>query len=131
MLVKPTTFMNDSGVAVRDILGRFVIRIDQLLILVDDIHLDVGRMRFRRSGSDGGHNGLSSVISELDDEGFARARLGVGRAPQGVSQIDHVLGRFPPDDISLVNVMIERAAEAVRTWCGDGVEIGMNQFNNR
>tara|TARA_B110000116_G_C16710844_1_gene524393 strand:- start:596 stop:967 length:372 start_codon:yes stop_codon:yes gene_type:complete len=123
--------MNDSGVAVSDILERFVIGIDQLLVLVDDIHLDVGRMRYRRSGSDGGHNGLSSVISELADEGFARARLGVGQAPQGVSQVDHVLGRFMPDEISLVNDMIERSAEAVRTWCGDGVEIGMNRFNNR
>jgi len=131
MLVKPTTFMNDSGVVVHDILERFVIGIDQLLILVDDIHLDVGRMRFRRSGSDGGHNGLSSVILELANEGFARARLGVGQAPKGVSQIDHVLGRFPLDESSVVNAMIERAAEAVRTWCGEGVEIGMNRFNNR
>jgi PTH1 family peptidyl-tRNA hydrolase len=123
--------MNDSGVAVCDILERFFIGIDQLLVLVDDIHLDVGRMRFRRSGSDGGHNGLSSVISELADEGFARVRLGVGQAPQGVSQIHHVLGRFMADEISLVNEMIERSAEAVRTWCGDGVENGMNRFNNR
>ena len=131
MLVKPTTYMNDSGVAVRDILERAAIGIEQLLILVDDIHLDVGRMRFRRSGSDGGHNGLSSVIGELSDEGFARARLGVGKAPLGVSQIDHVLGRFPACEHSVVDAMIERVAEAVRTWCGDGVEIGMNRFNNQ
>lgn len=131
MLVKPTTYMNDSGVAVVRILEGAGIDVSQLLVLVDDIHLDVGRMRFRRSGSDGGHNGLRSVIAEIDDAGFARARLGVGQAPGGVSQIDHVLGRFLHDEAETAAKMVVRAAEGVRTWCGDGVEIGMNRFNNR
>ncbi len=130
-LVKPTTFMNESGAAVYDVMGLSSATLSDLIVLVDDIHLDVGRIRIRRSGSEGGHNGLRSIISSLGDDGFARVRLGVGKAPESVSQIDHVLGRIAQDSRDVASKVIYRSAEAIRTWCADGVELSMNLFNSR
>jgi PTH1 family peptidyl-tRNA hydrolase len=130
-LVKPTTSMNDSGVGLHDVMARSSAKLSDLVVLVDDINLDVGRIRIRRSGSDGGHNGLRSIILSLADDGFGRVRLGVGKVPEGVSQIDHVLGRFGSDHLDIASDVIRRSAEAIRTWCADGVELSMNLFNSR
>ena len=129
-LVKPTTFMNESGAAVYDVMSLSSATLSDLIVLVDDIHLDIGRIRIRRSGSEGGHNGLRSIISSLGDDGFARVRLGVGKAPEGISQIDHVLGPIGQDNWDVASKAIYRSAEAIRTWCSDGVEHSMNLFNN-
>lgn len=123
--------MNDSGLAVRAAVDASSSTLSDVLILVDDIHLDVGRTRVRRSGSDGGHNGLRSILANVENDGFARVRLGVGSVPDGHSQIDFVLGRFSQSESNLVFEMIGRASEAVRSWCGDGVEVAMNQFNGK
>lgn len=130
-LIKPTTYMNDSGVAVAAALEHFDSALRNVLVLVDDIHLDVGRTRVRRSGSDGGHNGLRSIVDAVGSEDFARVRLGVGEVPPDVSQIDFVLGRFGTQELQRVEAMYDRAAEAVRTWCGAGVDVAMNAFNRR
>jgi PTH1 family peptidyl-tRNA hydrolase len=125
-LVKPTTFMNDSGLAVRDVMARSSGTLADLIVLIDDIHLDVGRIRVRRSGSEGGHNGLRSIVSSLSDNGFARVRLGVGKVPEGTSPIGHVLAPF-----EVAHTIIHKSADAVRTWCSDGIELSMNSFNNK
>ena len=130
-LVKPLTYMNDSGLAVSDALDQFRCRLDDAIILVDDINLDVGRTRVRRSGSEGGHNGLRSIIESVGSDQFARVRLGVGGVPSGCSQIEYVLGRFEQTEFGQVDEMILRAADAVRSWCGAGVEVAMNTFNRR
>jgi len=129
-LVKPTTFMNGSGAAVYDVLSLSSAKLSDLIVLVDDIHLDFGRIRIRRSGSEGGHNGLRSIISSLGDDGFARVRFGVGKAPEGISQIDHVLGPIGEESWDVAFKAICRSAEAIRTWCADGIELSMNLFNS-
>lgn len=123
--------MNDSGLAVREAMTALDLDVESLLVLVDDIHLDVGRTRVRRGGSDGGHNGMRSIVDTIGSDAFVRIRMGVGAVPQGMSQIDHVLGKFDASEVQRVDGMVARAAEAVRTWCADGVEVAMNLFNGR
>ena len=128
--------MNDSGLAVRDALTLFAGQefsgtLRDVLILVDDIHLAVGRTRVCRSGSEGGHNGLRSIVAVLETDTFSRIRLGVGKVPAGVPQIDYVLGQFKTLEQHRVQQLIRRGTEAVRYWCSDGVEITMNLFNVR
>ena len=123
--------MNDSGVAVRDVLKRFGCSVSDLIVLVDDINLDVGRIRIRESGSDGGHNGLASISSLMRSDDYVRVRLGVGTVPDDSSQIDFVLGQFEKNEFSQVSTMFQNAADAVRSWCSDGVGITMNLFNGR
>ena len=123
--------MNDSGLAVSAALDRFSCTLRDALVLVDDIHLSVDGIRVRRSGSEGGHNGLRSITASVESEDFARIRLGVGEVPTGVSQMDYVLGQFETQESRRINRMISRAADAVRTWCGAGVEVAMNAHNRR
>ena len=130
-LVRPTTFMNDSGLAVSDAMDRFGSKPDDVLVLVDDIHLDVGRIRVRRGGSKGGHNGLRSIVAALESDAFPRVRMGVGEVPGDQTQIEYVLGEFDTNEVVLVELMVLRAADAVRTWCYAGVESAMNSFNGR
>ena len=130
-LIEPSTFMNDSGLAVSAILQETDIPLQDIIVLVDDIHLDMGRIRIRRRGSDGGHNGLRSVISILSDDGFARVRLGVGEVPVATSRIDYVLRRFEMTELQQAKSLIRRGVDAVRSWCADGVETTMNSFNGR
>jgi PTH1 family peptidyl-tRNA hydrolase len=128
-LVKPTTYMNDSGRAAREALSRFGASPENLLVVVDDLHLILGRIRIRREGSDGGHNGLASIIGELGTEAFPRLRMGIGPQPEGDGRIDFVLDVFAPEEREPVAGMVVRAAEAVRAvWC-DGVEKAMNRYN--
>ncbi|MCT0219058.1 aminoacyl-tRNA hydrolase [Synechococcus sp. CS-1329] len=112
-LLKPSTFMNDSGRSIRATLDWFGLRPDQMLVLVDDMDLPLGRLRLRRSGSAGGHNGLRSAISHLGSQDFARLRIGIGApaldpALRKARTISHVLGRFEVDELPLLQqVLIE------------------------
>jgi PTH1 family peptidyl-tRNA hydrolase len=128
-LVKPLTYMNASGMAVKTLLGRFDAAPEDLLVILDDVRLPLGRIRLRRGGSDGGHNGLVSIIQSLGAPGFPRLRLGVGPPPEGKDTIDFVLGVFPPDEQETVSEMVGRATDAVRAVLKDGLEKAMNQFN--
>ena len=130
-LIKPTTYMNDSGLAVEAAMSRFGSRLQNVVVLVDDIHVAVGGLRIRRAGSEGGHNGLRSIVASLGSDEFARVRLGVGKVPPEVSQINYVLGQFETQELHRVTQMISWAADAVRTWCGAGVDVAMNSFNRR
>ena len=130
-LIKPTTFMNDSGLAVSDALTRLSGSLRNVLVLVDDINLNPGGIRIRRSGSEGGHNGLRSIAASVGSDEFTRVRLGIGGVPPGVSQINHVLGQFETQESPRIARMILRAADAVRTWCDAGVDVAMNAFNRR
>lgn len=128
-LVKPITYMNASGLAVRKALARFGATSEDLLVIVDDVHLPLGRIRVRRGGSDGGHNGLLSVIQSLGTEAFSRLRMGIGPLPEGEEMIDFVLGTFTFQEQETVSGMVQRAADAVRVILKDGLEKAMNQFN--
>jgi len=129
-LVKPTTYMNRSGLAVGPLsaIEGFDPARD-LLVVVDDAALEVGRVRFRPEGSAGGHNGLKSVSGALQSNAFARVRIGVGTKPEGVDLSDWVLSPMPEDDEDIVVGLLPGLTEAVGVWIAEGVEAAMNRFN--
>jgi peptidyl-tRNA hydrolase, PTH1 family len=128
LLAKPLTFMNLSGQAVGEIARYFKIEIADLLIVVDEAQLPLGKLRARARGSAGGHNGLKSVIAHLGDE-FARLRIGVGRGEQERDLADHVLSRFEKQETAEVERMTARAADAAEMFITSGIEAVMNAFN--
>jgi len=131
LLAKPLTFMNLSGHATRDLLQYFKIDLADLLVIVDETQLDLGRLRTRANGSAGGHNGLKSLIEQLGTDRFARLRIGVGRGDARRDLADHVLARFDGDERPLVRETIDRAADAVEVFVSDGLEPMMNRFNRK
>ena len=118
VLVKPMTYMNLSGIAVRKVLARERVPLVDLLVVVDDMALPFGRLRLRERGSAGGHNGLRSIIGEMGTEDFARLRVGIG-APSG-DAIDHVLGDFAHAEQRHLDVVLDAAADAVEAWAPTG-----------
>jgi PTH1 family peptidyl-tRNA hydrolase len=128
LLVKPLTFMNDSGQAIGELLRYFKIEIADLLVVVDEAQLPLGKLRARARGSAGGHNGLKSVIAHVGDQ-FARLRIGVGRGDERRDLADHVLARFDRDEAAEVERMRLRAADAAETFITSGIEAVMNRFN--
>jgi peptidyl-tRNA hydrolase, PTH1 family len=129
LLAKPLTFMNLSGRAVGDLLRFFKIDLAEMLVVVDDINLDVGRLRARSGGSAGGHNGLKSLIELLGTEEFARLRIGVGRGDARRDLADHVLARFDPDENPVVEETVGRAADAAELFIAEGIDAVMNRYN--
>ncbi len=128
VLVKPLTYMNDSGVAVRKVLARERAPLGELLVVADDFALPFGKLRFREAGSHGGHNGLRSIIDDLNTEKFSRLRIGIGD-PSGRAR-DHVLSTFEPDERQRLDELIDAAADAVEAWARDGTNKAANRFNN-
>ena len=128
LLVKPLTFMNLSGQAVGELARYFKIEVADLLVIVDEVHLPLGKLRARARGSAGGHNGLKSVIAHLGDE-FSRLRVGVGRGGDQRNLADHVLSRFEKDEAAEVERMTTRAADAAEMFIASGIEAVMNAFN--
>jgi len=128
VLVKPTTYMNESGAAVEQIRAFYKIGAYSILVLVDDIDLPLGRLRARRAGSPGTHNGLKSVWQYVGND-FPRLRIGVGRGDPKGDLADHVLSRFGPDEQSEAQKAVVRAADAAETFLTDGIERTMNRFN--
>lgn len=128
MLLKPTTFMNLSGKAVREAAGFHKVAVEDLLVLCDDMALPLGRIRIRKQGSAGGHNGLTSVIQELGSDGFARLRMGIGQV-SGERMVGHVLGTFAAEEEPIVREMIRQAADAAECWLTRGADEAMTRFN--
>ncbi len=129
LLLKPQTYMNNSGQSVARA-ARYQVRdLSDLLVVSDDVHLPVGRLRLRRCGSAGGQKGLKSVIQYLGTEEFARLRLGVGAAADPGELTGHVLGKFGRDELPVVEEMISRAVDAVVRFVEVGVAAAMNEFN--
>jgi PTH1 family peptidyl-tRNA hydrolase len=131
LIVKPLTFMNLSGYAVGDLLRYFKVELSDLLVIVDEAQLELGRLRTRGSGSAGGHNGLKSLIEQLGTEEFARMRLGVGRGDARRDLADHVLATFDKDEQPVVTEAIARAADAAEVFVSEGLGPMMNRFNRR
>ena len=127
VLVKPLTFMNDSGVAVRKVLARERAPLAEMLIVVDDFSLPFGKLRFREGGGPGGHNGLRSIIDEMGTEGFPRLRVGIGEPGSGF--VDHVLSVFAPEERLRLDELLDAAADAVEAWARDGLSKASNRFN--
>ena len=131
LLVKPLTFMNLSGHAVGDLLRFYKIELGGLLVIVDEVQLEVGRLRARARGSAGGHNGLKSLIDQLGTEEFARLRIGIGRGDARRDLADHVLARFEPEERPIVAEMVGRAADATELFVREGIGPVMNRFNRK
>ena len=127
--VKPTTYMNLSGDAVVALAGFYKVELADIFVVCDDVNLPVGRLRARPEGSDGGNNGLASIIASLGTDGFSRLRIGVGRGDPQRDLADHVLSRFSTDELPEVNASIDRAVDAVSVWLDEGIARVMNIFN--
>jgi len=128
ILIKPLTFMNRSGSALAAVANFYKIGPAEILVVVDDFALPLGRLRIRESGGPGGHNGLESVILAFGSEDIPRLRLGIGQAPEQAS-VDYVLSPFFEEEKSTVRAMIERAAEAIKCAVDNGITSAMNKFN--
>ena len=131
VLAKPLTYMNLSGAAIVGLLQFYKVDLNDLLVVVDDVNLELGRLRTRASGSAGGHNGLKSAIAQLGTEEFARMRIGVGRGDAQRDLADHVLTKFDRDEREDVAAAIGRAADAVELFVAEGIGPVMNRFNRK
>jgi PTH1 family peptidyl-tRNA hydrolase len=127
LLVKPETFMNLSGQAVRQVVDFYKLPAADLLVVCDDFALPLGKLRVRAKGTHGGHNGLRSIQEHLGTTEYARLRVGVGGPKDDA--IDHVLGRFRPGERPAIEDAVLQAAQAVIVWAHRGVEACMNRFN--
>ncbi len=130
LIIKPQTFMNLSGNSVREAMDFY--KLDpttQLLVIYDDIYLDVGRLRIRAKGSDGGHNGIKSINECLGCDEYARIRIGVGKPPVGHDLPSWVLGRFPKEQLEDLSGALERAAEATELIVGGELSNAMNKYS--
>ena len=127
LLVKPMRYMNHSGPPLRAALRQTDAEVDHdLLVVADDIDLPLGRLRLRRSGSAGGHNGLRDIITAFGTDEFSRLRVGVGRAG---NPIGHVLATFRPEEREVIDEMVQVAADAAERWLTQGIDAAMNVFN--
>lgn len=131
MVLKPSTFMNLSGVAVRYWMNKEKMPLENLLVLVDDLALPLGKIRLRGSGSDAGHNGLKNIASELGTQNYARLRFGIGNDYARGAQINFVLGEFDPEEKALLSERIQIAADAVKDFCLCGLSHAMTHFNSK
>ncbi|MBI5415342.1 MAG: aminoacyl-tRNA hydrolase [Candidatus Omnitrophica bacterium] len=129
----PMTYMNNSGLAVKQAVARLDLDIDHILIVCDDFNLGFGRMRLRSKGSDGGHNGLASVIEHLGTRDIARLRLGIGapRPAGGQQTVDYVLGEFMKEEKANLEQFVDQAAGCCELWLKEGTHKAMEQFNGR
>lgn len=130
LLMKPITYMNLSGEAVGEAARFFRIPADHVLVLSDDVSLPVGKLRIRKGGSAGGHNGLKSIIQHLGTDQFPRVKIGVGEKPHpDYDMADWVLGKFTGEDLKTITQAIQRAGKAAECYIHDGPDKAMNKFN--
>lgn len=130
LLVKPMTYMNNSGLAVRDVVHFYKIALADMLIICDDVAIPFGSLRLRAQGSDGGQNGLRSVIYQLNSDAFARMRIGIANdRAGGMDLADFVLSRFDTGETQFLEGILDRAADAALTWIREGIHHTMNVYN--
>lgn len=130
LFLKPQTYMNLSGDSIREAVSFYKLdATKQLLVIYDDVYLDTGKVRIREKGSDGGHNGIKSIISNLGTDVFKRIRLGVGKPPIHFPMPDWVLGRLPENELDTFKKAIERASAAAELIAGDKFTEAMNKYN--
>ena len=130
-LLKPLTFMNNSGIAILEFMEKTGADIKDVLVIVDDFQIPLGMIRVRKGGSDGGHNGLSSIIYHLNSDEFPRMRAGIGRneALKKDDFIDFVLGNFDMEEIEIIKKLMPEYMKCIRSFITDGLTITMNTFN--
>lgn len=132
-LLKPLTYMNNSGQAIRAVTDWYKLPPSSVLVIYDDMDLPLGKIRLRLSGSAGGHNGMKSAIAHLGTQNFPRLRIGIGKpqaAIKDASTVSYVLGRFSPGENQIVSQALQLVLEAVELSIKQGVEKAMNRYNN-
>lgn len=132
LLVKPLTYMNLSGEAVRAAVDYYKIdETEELIVIYDDISLDVGQLRIRKKGSAGGHNGIKNIISHLGHDTFQRIKIGVGEKPKGYDLADYVLGHFSAEELAVMKESLEKACGAVELMLEGETDEAMNRYNTK
>lgn len=131
VLLKPLTFMNLSGEAVKRATDFFGLKIEDLVVVHDDLDLPLGRLRFKQRGGDGGHQGVRSIIERIGGNNFLRLKVGIGRPPQGMDSAEYVLEVFSKTEELQLAQILSRAAESLRVMLLEGIEKAMNQFQKR
>lgn len=129
-LLKPLTYMNKSGQAIRAVMDWYKLPAESVLLVYDDLDLPVGRLRLRLSGSAGGHNGVKSAISHLGTQAFPRVRLGIQKSHSQKDTISHVLTKFAPDEREIIDQLIPVTTDAIEVSLRDGVEKAMSLYNS-
>ncbi len=130
MLVKPQTYMNSSGEAIRAAVDYYKVDAEnELIVIYDDICLDVGRLRIRKKGSAGGHNGIKSIIAQLGTDTFKRIRVGVGEKPKSYDLVDYVLGHFNAEELATIKNSLERVDGALCLMLEGEIDRAMNEYN--
>ena len=131
VLAKPTTYMNRSGSAVSKLMGRYHATEDDILVVLDDIHLELGTIRIKARGGSGGHNGLQDIIDTLDSDNFPRIRIGVGSSFGRGRQADYVLDKFTENERPAADAAVDDAVDAAVAFVTDGLTTAMNRFNRK
>lgn len=128
ILVKPQTYMNLSGNSVREVMEYYKADIEKLIVIYDDVDIPMGRLRIRKKGSAGTHNGMKSIIYDLQEDGFPRVRIGIGK-DRKMPLAGYVLGGFAKEEKDLMKSAVERAAEAIECMLEKGIDIAMGEYN--
>lgn len=128
LIIKPTTFMNLSGEAVRAVMDYYKIPVEDILIVYDDLSLELGKIRFRPSGSDGGHNGIKSIIKHLGTQNVVRLKIGIGPQPNLPSEV-FVLQNFSKDELENLKPVLSKAKDGISCYFKEGISVAQNKFN--
>lgn len=131
ILCRPTTFMNKSGECVRQLLRKYGCPPEKMIVICDDIDLPPGKIRIRKNGGPGTHNGMRSIISCIGETGFPRIRVGTGDRPAGQDLVEWVLGRYSPEERERMDAAFDRAAETALCWVREGIDAAMNAGNRK
>ncbi len=132
VLVKPLTYMNLSGEAVRAVVDYYKVdSTNELIVIYDDVSLDVGQLRIRKKGSAGGHNGIKNIIANLGDDTFLRIKIGVGEKPKGYDLADYVLGHFSKQELEVMKESLYKVDGAINLMLEDKVDAAMNEYNKK
>ena len=130
LLSKPVTYMNNSGIAVRELIDEYDVSTEDLLVICDDLNLPLGRIRFRRRGGNGGNKGLESIIYHIQTIEFSRLRIGIKNESQDNDYVYFVLSKFDNNEVEKVKNIVDVSAEASLFWAGSGIDAAMNRFNS-
>ncbi len=130
ILALPQTYMNESGISVKQLMSYFRVPVEDLIVIYDDMDIDVGALRIRLNGSAGSHNGMKSIIYHIESDAFKRIRIGIGR-PEQHNTIDYVLGEFKSTELPLLEESMTNASEAIKLIITRGTEFAMNKFNHK
>ena len=131
MLVKPQTYMNLSGLCVRELADYYDVDLEDIMVIYDDIDLELGQLRIRKKGGPGTHNGMRSIVGELGDGGFPRIRLGIGKKPQQWDLADFVLAKMDDETMDTVHTMCDQVVKAVDYYLNQDIDVAMNRINSK